>query len=125
MAFTSLAAASVAACQCASGRHEFRRKMRCGTGANGTDDTAAFNLAASAANKAYVASGAPSSLLLVTGRSCLIAGTVTLGSGVVVEGPGALVVPSTQAGPVLQFVNADQVGRGECRHQHPEYDQAQ
>jgi hypothetical protein len=79
-------------------------------GSNGTDDTAAFNSAAAAANKAYVASGAPASVLLVPGQSCLIAGTVTVGSGVVVEGPGALVVPAAQTGPVLQFVNADRSG---------------
>jgi hypothetical protein len=79
-------------------------------GANGTDDTAAFNSAAAAANKAYVASGAPSSVLLVPGRSCLIAGTVTLSSGVVVDGAGTLVVPGAQSGPVLQFLNADQSG---------------
>lgn len=79
-------------------------------GSNGTDDTAAFNSAAAAAGKSYIATGALASILLIPGRSCLIAGTVTLGSGVIVDGPGTLVVPGTQAGPVLQFINADQSG---------------
>lgn len=79
-------------------------------GTNGTDDTVAFNSAAAAANKAYVATGAPTSLVLVPGRSCLIAGTVNLGSGVIVDGPGTLVVPGVQTGPILQFLNADHSG---------------
>jgi hypothetical protein len=79
-------------------------------GSTGTDDTAAFNAAALAANKAYVATGAPIRIQLVPDRACLIAGTVTIGSGVVVAGPGAIVVAGSQSGAVLQFQNADQAG---------------
>lgn len=79
-------------------------------GSVGTDDTAAFNSAAAAANKSYIASGAPATLRLVAGRSCMVAGTVTIGSGVILEGPGKIVVPGTQSGPVLQFQNSDQSG---------------
>jgi hypothetical protein len=75
----------------------------------GTDDTGAFTAAAVAANAAYVATGAPQIVVLPAGGPCLVSGKVTIGSGVVIEGPGTIVVPK-QTGGTLFFLNADYSG---------------
>jgi hypothetical protein len=79
-------------------------------GSTGTDDTAAFQAAATAASNLYSVNGSTASVLLPAAQSCVVGGTVTIGSGVLFEGPGTIVVPGTQMGPVLQFQNADKSG---------------
>jgi hypothetical protein len=75
----------------------------------GTDDTAAFTAATGAANVAFVATGAPQIVVLPVGSPCRVSGTVVIGSGVVIEGPGTIVVPK-QTGGTLLFQNADYSG---------------
>lgn len=77
-------------------------------GSTGTDDTSAFQAAATAATNLYNSSGATVALQLPTGKSCVVGGTVTVGSGVHFVGPGTIVVPS-QTGGTLLFQNADNV----------------
>lgn len=75
-------------------------------GATGTDDTAAFQAAASAAAKAYRESGTPQT---VTFRGeCVVNGEVAYGSGVHWLGQGTIIVPR-QTGFTLHAVNADDV----------------
>jgi hypothetical protein len=75
----------------------------------GTDDTKAFIAAAAAADSAYVASGAVQKVVLPAGKPCRVDGIVTIGSGVVFEGPGIITV-SYQRRETLKFVNADNGG---------------
>ncbi len=79
------------------------------TTGGGTDDTAAFTKAAAAAHDAYVARDAPQTVTLPSGSPCRIDGTVTIGSGVVFEGPGTIIVP-VQKVTTLLFQNADDSG---------------
>jgi len=88
----------------------------CNSNANtggGTDDTAAFTSAAAAAHAAYVTNGSPQIVVLPAGSPCRInsavGGTAGIGSGVVFEGPGTIVVP-TQSGATLSFFDADNSG---------------
>jgi hypothetical protein len=78
-------------------------------GTTGTDDTAAFQSAATAASHLYGVNGSVARVLLPMGQSCVVGGTVTIGSGVLFEGPGSIVVPA-QTGSTLQFQNADKAG---------------
>lgn len=88
-------------------------------GTAGTDDTAAFQAAANAANAAYDATagstsafGAAGSIVAVqlpTGKACVVNGTVTIGSGVHFVGPGTIIV-TNQTGGTLLFQNADNAG---------------
>jgi hypothetical protein len=75
----------------------------------GTDDTAAFTSAATAAGAAYSTTGVSQVVTLPAGSPCRVDGTVTIGSGVVFEGPGAIVV-TNQTVYTLLFVNADYSG---------------
>jgi len=77
-------------------------------GSTGTDDTAAFQATAIAATNLYNSSGSPVAIQFPTGKSCVVGGTVTIGSGVHFIGPGNIIVPS-QAGGTLLFQNADNV----------------
>jgi hypothetical protein len=79
------------------------------TSGGGKDDTAAITSAAAAAHSAYSAKGAPQMVTFPKDRSCRVDGTVTIGSGVVFEGPGTLIVP-TQKVATLVFQNADDSG---------------
>lgn len=74
-----------------------------------SDDTKAFIAAATAAHTAYVANGVPQMVVLPAGKPCRVDGTVSIGSGVVFEGPGIIVVPY-QNRETLKFVNADYSG---------------
>jgi len=78
-------------------------------GTSGTDDTAAFQAASTAGSNLYSVNGSVASVLLPVGQSCVVGGTVTIGSGVLFEGPGTIVVPN-QTGSTLQFQNADNAG---------------
>ena len=75
----------------------------------GTDDTAAFNATADAAYAAYAATKSPQVVMLPSGKPCRIDGTVTIGSGVVFEGPGTVIVPAQKVTTLL-FQNADNSG---------------
>lgn len=66
-------------------------------GTTGTDDTAAFQAAASAAATSYATTGAPVEIS-VPPLGCVIAGTVTYGSGVMWRGMGGNIVVPTQTG---------------------------
>jgi hypothetical protein len=79
------------------------------TTGEGTDDTNGFIAAAMAAHSAYLANGVPQTVALPAGKSCRIDGTVTIGSGVIFEGPGTIVVP-VQKVTTLLFQNADNSG---------------
>jgi hypothetical protein len=78
------------------------------SGTSGTDDTAAFQAAAAAANKTYAATGQP--VKIYFSGNCLVNGLVSYGSGVWWEGLGGTITVSSQTGYTFQAVNADDVG---------------
>jgi hypothetical protein len=74
------------------------------------DDTTPFQNAANAAHNLYVASGIPVTVKVPS--NCVIAGTVTFGSGVHWSGPGQIIVPNQStpsAHPTFLMNNADNV----------------
>jgi hypothetical protein len=75
-------------------------------GKRGTDDTAAFEAAATSASAIYKKTGTPVEVHL--GRACEVASTVIFGSGVHWTGPGTVYVPN-QTGQVFLARNADEV----------------
>jgi hypothetical protein len=75
-------------------------------GKRGTDDTAAFEVAAAAASAGYRKTGKPVEVRV--GTSCEIASTVSFGSGVHWTGPGTIYVPN-QTRQVFLARNADDV----------------
>jgi len=77
-----------------------------GVSGGGTDDTPAFNTTVINANKAYVSSNVPQTVVLPAGQPCRVDGTVMIGSGVIFEGPGTIVV-TAQTAATLNFQNAD------------------
>lgn len=76
---------------------------------SGTNDTAAFQAAANAANNLYMTTGSPVTVQLPTGQSCVVNGTVIIGSGVQFQGPGTIIVVN-QSGGTLLFQDANDVG---------------
>src|SRR5271170_3430692 len=72
-----------------------------------TNDTAKFQAAATAAATSYATTGSPVTVTY-TGN-CVIAGTVSYGSGVHWRGNGTITVPVGKANPTFQAVNADDV----------------
>jgi hypothetical protein len=79
------------------------------TSGGGTDDTKAFIAAVVAASSAYESAGTPQKVTLAPGKACRVDGTVKVSSGVVLEGPGTIVV-SYQKLETLKFENADDSG---------------
>jgi hypothetical protein len=75
-------------------------------GKTGTDNTAAFQAAASAANAKYIATGKPVSVHVP--ENCEVVGRVTFGSGVHWIGPGSVIVPN-QSFQTFYARNADDV----------------
>jgi len=75
-------------------------------GSKGTDDTAAFRAAATAAANAYKSSGTAQTVTF--SGSCVVNGEVAYGSGVHWVGHGTIIVPQ-QSGFTLHAVNADDV----------------
>jgi hypothetical protein len=75
-------------------------------GSGGTDDTVAFQTAATAAASAYAKTGAVQTVTFPNG--CVVGGTVRYGSGVRWTGNGTIYVPK-QSGPTLYALNADDV----------------
>jgi len=75
-------------------------------GSSGTDDTVAFEAAATAAANAYAKIGAAQTVIFPNG--CVVGGTVRYGSGVHWVGNGMIYVPK-QTGPTLNAVSADDV----------------
>src|SRR5271163_2783769 len=72
-----------------------------------TDDTEKFQAAATAAAASYAKTGSPVTVTY-TGN-CVIAGSVSYGSGVHWRGDGTITVPVGKASPTFQAVNADDV----------------
>jgi hypothetical protein len=75
-------------------------------GKRGTDDTAAFEAAATAASASYRKTGRP--VVVRVGTACEVASTVIFGSGVHWTGPGTVYVPN-QTRQILLARNADEV----------------
>lgn len=73
-------------------------------GSGGTDDTVAFEAAATAAANTYAKTGKAQTVTFPNG--CVVGGTVRYGSGVYWAGYGTIYVPK-QNGPTLYAVNAD------------------
>ena len=73
-------------------------------GSGGTDDTVAFQAAATAAANAYKSTGRPQTVTFPDG--CVVAGEISYGSGVHWLGHGAIIVPQ-QTGHTFYAVNAD------------------
>lgn len=73
-------------------------------GSSGTDDTSAFQSAVTAAHSLYMTNNSP--VTVKVSGSCIVNGTVYIGSGVILSGPGEIVV-QTQTGGTLFWLNAD------------------
>lgn len=72
-----------------------------------TDDTAKFQAAANAAASLYASTGAP--VTVTFAGNCVIAGSVSYGSGVHWRGYGLITVPTGTATPTFYAINADNV----------------
>lgn len=73
----------------------------------GTDDTSAFQAAATAAANTYAATGQP--VKIYFSGNCLINGVVSYGSGVWWEGLGGTITVTSQAGYTFEAMSADDV----------------
>jgi hypothetical protein len=79
-------------------------------GTKGSDDTSAFQSAVEKAGSTYASTGSTVTVQVPAGKSCVIAGKVTIGSGVEMTGPGTIIVPYQRGGSTLLFQNADNAG---------------
>ena len=72
-----------------------------------TDDTAKFQAAANAAASSYASTSAP--VTVTFAGNCVIAGSISYGSGVHWRGYGMITVPTGTASPTFYAINADNV----------------
>jgi len=72
-----------------------------------TDDTAAFQSAATAAANSYASTGSP--VTITYARNCVVNGSVTYGSGVHWRGYGLITVQTQGTSPTFYALNANDV----------------